>query len=335
MIRQIVLITLGIGCAGIARAEMPRELVEMLARAEVPPNARAEVEAGGASVWVFERDTGAQQITVAGVVKLAGTPQQIAEDFFRRNSLLEADILKASGTFSEPAVLADVAKYSVPESDLEVLADCEIHACKFKLGDTGMKELAAIDWDKPNARRKVNALVRRRMVEFVAAYQKQGLDALGRYIDKPDGKSVPEATGLLLDQMKAKLMVETVRAHLAGYPKSRVRGARDRLIWNVRDYGYRPVTGIVHTVAFEPEAGEPAELIAAETLYSSHYFYARLQLLALYTDTAKPKQTYALYGDRLLFDDQVGSVKRKLLRSSVVEDLRQRLSKLSASYRAP
>jgi hypothetical protein len=82
-------------------------------------------------VWVFERDTSAQQITVAGVVKLAGTPQKIAEDLFRRNSLLEADILKFSGSFSDPAVLADVAKYSVPESDLEVLADCEIHACKF------------------------------------------------------------------------------------------------------------------------------------------------------------------------------------------------------------
>ena len=45
--------------------------------------------------------------------------------------------------------------------------------------------------------------------------------------------------------------------------------------------------------------------------------------------------TYALYGDRLLFDGEVGAVKRKLLRGSVVDDLRQRLSKLSASYRAP
>ena len=336
MTRQIVLIAFGIAwAAGMARAEMPQELLEMLKRAEVPPNARAEVEAGGAPVWVFERDTSAQQITVAGVVELAGTPQKIAEDFFRRNSLLEADILKASGSFSEPAVLADVAKYSVPESDLEVLADCEIHACKFKLGDKGLKQLAAIDWDKPSARGDVDALVRRRMVEFVSAYQKQGLDALGRYVDKPDAKSVPEATGMLLDQMKAKLMVETVRTHLAGYPKNRLRGARDRLHWNVRDNGYRPVTSILHTVAFDPEAGEPAELIAAETLYSSHYFYARLQLLALYADTANPKQTYALYGDRLLFDGEVGSVKRKLLRSSVVEDLRLRLSKLGASYRAP
>ena len=181
----------------------------------------------------------------------------------------------------------------------------------------------------------MDALVRRRMVEFVAAYQKEGLAALGRYVDKPNALTVPEATGMLLDQMKAKLLVETVRTHLAGYPKSRLPGARDRLHWNVRDYGYRPVTSILHTVAFDPEAGEPARLIAAETLYSSHYFYARLQLLGLYTDTADPKQTYALYADRLLFDDEVGSVQRRLLRSSVVDDLRKQLSKVGASYRSP
>jgi hypothetical protein len=334
MIRKVVLIVLGIACAGVARAEMPQELVEMLGTAEVPPSARSEVEAGGAPVWVLERNTGSQQITVGGVVKLSNAPERIADDVFGRGALLDAAALKASGAFSEPAVLGDVASYRVPESDLEVLADCEIHACKFKLGAPALEQLEAIDWDKPDARGNVDALVQRRMVEFVAAYQKEGRAAFGRYLDKPDGLTVAQATGTLLDQMKAKVLVETVRTHLAGYPESRLPGARDRLHWNVRDYGYRPVTSLLHTVVFDPGAGEPARLIAAETLYSSHYFYARLQLLGLYTDTADPKQTYALYADRLLFDGEIGSVQRRLLRSSVVEDLRQQLIKFAASYRS-
>jgi hypothetical protein len=307
----------------------------MLARPEVPATARTELEAGEAPVWVMERDTGAGQISVAGVVRISGSPQKVSEDFFRRDSLLEADLLKASGTFSEPAVLGDVARYQVPESDLEVLADCEIHACKFKLGARALEELEAIDWDSPDARPKVDALLRGRIVEFVAAYQKEGRGALGRYLDKPDARSVPEATGMLLDQMKAAVLVETVRSHLRDYPKTRLPGARDRLHWNVRDYGYRPVTSILHTVVFDPGAGEPARLIAAETLYSSHYFYARLQLLGLYTDAGDPKQTYALYADRLLFDGEVGSLQRRLLRSSVIGDLRKQLSKVGASYRSP
>jgi hypothetical protein len=89
-------------------------------------------------VWVFERDTGTQQITMAGVVRLAGTPKQIADDFFRRNSLLEADILKASGSFSDPAVLADVAKYSNPKQTYalygdRLLFDGEVGSVKRKL----------------------------------------------------------------------------------------------------------------------------------------------------------------------------------------------------------
>ena len=335
MIRRTLPIVLGIVCAGVARAEMPPELLEMLARPGVPESARSELEARGAPVWVLERDTGAGQISVAGVVQIAGSPERVSEDFFRRDSLLEADLLEASGAFSEPAILGDVAKYQVPEGDLEVLADCEVHACKFKHGARALEELGAIDWDLPDARSSVDALLRGRIVEFVAAYQKEGRAALGRYLDKPDARSVPEATGMLLDQMKAAVLVETVRTHLRDYPKTRLPGARDRLHWNVRDYGYRPVTSILHTVEFDPGAGEPAGLIAAETLYSSHYFDARLQLLGFYTDTENRERTYALYGDRLLFDDEVGSIQRRMLRSSVVADVRKRLEKVAQGYRSP
>jgi hypothetical protein len=335
MIRRIILVFLGTAWAGIAHAEMPQELLEILARAEVPAKARAEVEAGKAPVWVLERNTGAEQISVAGIVKLSGSPRRIADDFFSRDSLLEANTLKASGTFSEPAVLGDVAAYHVPESDIEVLADCEVHACKFKLGELMLKQLEAIDWEAPEARNQLDALVRRRMVDFVAAYQKEGRAALGRYVDKPDSRSVSEATDILLEQMQDRALLEAVRTHFRGYPKSRVPGTRDRLHWNVRDYGYRPVTSVVHTVVFDPEGGEPAMLIAAETLYSSHYFYARLQLFGFYTDTVDPNRTYALYGDRLLFDDQVGMIQRRMLRKSVVDDLRERLGEVRRKYPAP
>jgi hypothetical protein len=174
--------------------------------------------------------------------------------------------------------------------------------------------------------------VRGRLVEFVAAYQKDGRAALGRYLDKPEARSVEEATSLLLDQIQARVLKETVGAFLAGYPTSRVAGVRDRLHWNVRDFGYRPVTSIVHTVAFDPDAGVPASWIAAETVYSSHYFDARLQLIVLYADAADPKRTYALYGDRMLFDDEVGGVRRRMLRSGVVKDVRKQLNALAATY---
>jgi hypothetical protein len=325
-------IALGIACAAVAHAEMPKQLTDRLAKLEAPPTAVAEVEAGQAPVWVLERDTGAEQITVLGVAALAKPPAQVSDDLFGRDSLLESDTVKASGTFSDPAVPADVARYRVPESDLEVLADCELHACKFKLGEPALKDLAAIDWSAPDAQSRADALFRRRMLELVTEYQKQGPAALGVYADKPNAKSVLAATNLILDKLSGPAL-ETVRAHFRDYPKQ-VPGARDRLHWSVRDYGYRPVTSVVHTLSFDPGASEPARVLASETLYSSHYFYARLQLFLLYADAKNPNRTYALYGDRMLFDEAVGSMKRKMLRGGVVADVQKRLGELAGRYRS-
>ena len=328
---KTVSIALGIAWAAVAHAEMPKELTDKLAKIEAPPTAVAEVEAGQGPVWVLERDTGAEQITVLGVAALAKPPSQVADELFRRDSL-ESDTVKAAGTFSDPAAPADVARYRVPESDLEVLADCELHACKFKLGEPALEELEAIDWSGSDAQSRADALFRRRMVELVADYQKKGPAALGAYADKPGSKSVLDATNLILDKLTGPAL-ESVRSHYRNYPK-KIAGARDRLHWNVRDYGYRPVTSIVHTMSFAPGASEPARVLASETLYSSHYFYSRLQLFLLYADAKNPNRTYALYGDRMLFDEAVGSVKRKMLRSGVVADLQKRLAELAARYRS-
>jgi hypothetical protein len=311
---------------------MPKELTDRLAKIEAPPTAVAEVEAREAPVWVLERDTGAEQITVLGIVALAKPPAQVSDDLFGRDSLLESDTVKASGAFSDPAVPADVARYRVPESDLEVLADCEIHACKFKLGEPALEDLEAIDWSAPDAQSRADALFRRRMLELVADYQKKGPAALGGYADKPGSKSVLDATNLILDKLTGPAL-ESVRSHYRNYPK-KIPGARDRLHWSVSDYGYRPVTSIVHTLSFDPGASEPARVLAAETLYSSHYSYARLQLFLLYADAKNPKRTYALYGDRMLFDEAVGSMKRKLLRSGIVTDVQKRLAELAGRYRS-
>ena len=51
-------------------------------------------------------------------------------------------------------------------------------------------------------------------------------------------------------------------------------------------------------------------------------------MLGVCTDTKNPEQTYALYGDRLLFDGSLGSIQRRMLRSGVVDDVRKRLEKV-------
>ena len=116
--------------------------------------------------------------------------------------------------------------------------------------------------------------------------------------------------------------------HLA----AELAGAHDTFVWTVRDYGYRPVTGVLHVASYEPTEGLAMGVIVSKNLYSSHYFHARLQLLGLYPDAQDPQQTYIGYVDRLLFDDDVGSLKRHMVESGVLKDVRQRLGLLSKQY---
>ncbi len=119
---------------------------------------------------------------------------------------------------------------------------------------------------------------------------------------------------------------KALRVHLRDYPRSAADGAEDLIIWNIRDYGYPPVTGVVHAVIYEPPGSVP--MVALKNLYSSHYFHARLQLIVLLADPDDPEQTYLGYTDRLLFEDDVGSIKRRILEAGVLRDVARRLELL-------
>jgi hypothetical protein len=174
-------------------------------------------------------------------------------------------------------------------------------------------------------RTRADALARERLLAFVRSYQQSGHKALAApFADKEEplapGKGIDELLG---DLQGAIETAKALRAHLHDYPQSALKGAEDLIIWNVRDYGYPPVTGVVHAVIYEPPGSFP--LIALKNLYSSHYFHARLQLIVLLADPANPQQTYLGYTDRMFFEEEVGSIKRRILETGVLNDVGNRL----------
>jgi hypothetical protein len=171
-------------------------------------------------------------------------------------------------------------------------------------------------------------VARKRLIDFVRSYQEAGHEALkAPFVDKEEPTSPGKGFDALLGQMVGGIEVaEALRVHLRDYPRSTLNGAEDLIIWNVRDYGYPPVTGIVHAVIYEPPGSVP--VIALMNLYSSHYFHARFQLIFLLVDPEDPEQTYLGYTDRLLFEEEVGSLKRRILEAGVLEDVAQRLELL-------
>jgi hypothetical protein len=232
------------------------------------------------------------------------------------------------GRFSTPPLPADLAEYRLPEGDLEALSDCEVGDCKIRLRALGVEAFGKIDWSAPDARERANALARERLLDFVRSYQKSGREALKTpYVDHEEPLSPGKGIDALLGHMQeATEVTKALRVHLRDYPRSAVDGAEDLIIWNVRDYGYPPVTGVIHAVIYESPGSFP--VIALKNLYSSHYFHARLQLIFLLADPDDPEQTYLGYTDRLLFEDDVGSIKRRILEAGILKDVGRRLELL-------
>jgi hypothetical protein len=306
---------------------MPSELADAARNLGFSSDEIAGVEREPA-VWVVEQESGVRRLTVAGLAKLPAPPGAILNDLRSRNGLLRSEAIRQAGLFSAPPLPADVAEYRLPEGDLEALSDCEVGNCEFRLRALGVETFSKIDWSAPNARERADALARERLLDFVRNYQESGREALkAPFVDKEEpiapGKGFDDLLGGMQGATEA---AKALRVHLRDYPRNAVDGAQDLIIWTVRDYGYPPVTGVVHAVIYEPPGSFP--WIALKNLYSSHYFHARLQLIALLADPEDPEHTYLGYTDRLLFDANVGSIKQRMINAGILKDVGRRLALL-------
>jgi hypothetical protein len=313
--------------ASNAGATMPSGLADGARNLGFPPDEIAGVEREPA-VWVVEQESSARRLTVAGLAKLSASTGTILKDLRNRNGLLQSEAIQQVGLFSAPPLPADVAKYRIPAGDLEALSECEAGDCEFRLRALGVEAFNKIDWSVPDARERADAVARERLLDFVRSYQESGREALkAPFVDKEKPLSPSEGFDALLGDMQRAIEVsKTLRAHLRNYPRSPVIGAEDLILWNVRDYGYPPVTGVVHAVIYEPPGSVP--VVALKNLYSSHYFHARLQLIFLFANPEDPEQTYLGYSDRMLFEEDVGSIKRQILEAGVLKDVARRLELL-------
>jgi hypothetical protein len=318
---------LGLLHASSAGATMPSELADGARNLGFSSDEIGAVERKPA-VWVVEQESGARRLTVAGLAKLSAPPGAILNDLRSRDGLLRSEAIRQAGRFSAPPLPADVAEYRLPEADFEALSECEVGDCKFRLRALGVEAFSKIDWSVPDARHRADALARERLLDFARSYQESGHEALkAPFVDKQEPLSPGKGFDVLLGDMQGAIEAsKALRAHLRDYPRSTADGMEDLIIWNVRDYGYPPVTGVVHAVIYEPRGSIP--MVALKNLYSSHYFHARLQLIVLLADPKDPEQTYLGYTDRLLFEEDVGSLKRRVLESGVLEDVARRLELL-------
>ena len=324
---------LGLLCATVAGAEMPPELVSGAKGLGLSADEIAAAESEPVA-WIASELSGGPLIVVAGLVKISAPASVLTKTFLDREAFLRSEAIKDAGLFSNPPVASDVAAYRLPESDLEALTDCEVGECKFKLGVRGVEALEQVDWEAPDARDQADDMMRKAMLRYVRRYQEQGRKVLLIAVDKEEPLSLAKGVEkLLTNRPESKTLIGDFRNYLLNFPNVELAGAHDKIFWTVRDYGYRPVTSVLHAVVQERPGRVPVTAVAVTSLYASHYFHGRVEYLGLYADPTDPGVTYFAYVDQLLFDDEVGSLKRKMLEAGVRKDVRRRLEIVQEKYK--
>ncbi len=274
-----------------------------------------------------------REAAFAGIIRISSAREGLAdalEAFERTGVGGEASF----GRFSDPARPDDLAALSFPEGDLEVLPDCEVARCKFKLSAESIRTLRGIDWSDPAAGDEFTRMFRREALEYVDAYRAEGADALLHYGDKPEPEKVAEVLGKLIRQFKSlSLHAPDFARYLVEYPDSPPEGVEDSFTWSIVDFGYRPTFTVDQLIIDRSPSPEGIrELVASKTIYANHYLAGRIQVGAIVDGEAAlgVPGSFLLLEDRIRFDDELGGIKRGLMSRGLSSDLRKRLVRMRA-----
>jgi len=202
------------------------------------------------------------------------------------------------GIFGAPAKLADLDGLSHPPDDIAALRKCKPGSCDVKLGTKGLGLMSKVDWSAADADKKAVAILNQGIVEYVAAYQRGGTDALGDVLDKKQPRSRSgEYRALLANSPYLIEYVKEFHDYLESYPKGALAGAEDVLYWTKDSFGPKPVVSGYHQTVYRRQGGV---LVANKLLAATHFFNASLEVMAgVPTPDGKGLYLLCLYRTRI------------------------------------
>lgn len=282
-------------------------------------------------------DATAEEAALVGVVRLAVSPAEFARRFATLGPEVRSPRATQFGAFSTRPAREDLARYVLPDADVEPLRACAVGDCKLKLPRDAIARLRDL---RPSASAdRVATLVRAWLLEYARGYQDRGNAALVVYDDARRPLALHEGFHALLAEPPslAESMPE-LHHYLDEFPARPLAGVEDRLYWSVEEFGLRPLTTITHAVIYARPAGRaPRVLIALKQVYASHYFHAGLATLMLFEAPAaggasgggeSSSGSYLVWLDRSLFDTDLGGFTRRRVVGRLEANLAARLGAL-------
>jgi hypothetical protein len=238
------------------------------------------------------------EIAAFGIVKTAGTVDQLLTLARDIRKFRQVPQIPEMGRFSTPAKLEDLSGLHHPPDDIAALKKCRPGSCDVKLGTKGLEIISKINWSAPDAEAQATAIFNQAIVDYVNAYQQGGTEAMGNVLDKKQEKSrAQEYRTLLANSPYLVDYVKEFNDYLAAYPKGKLAGAEDVLYWAKDTFGLKPVVSGYHATFYKSPRGA---LIANKLLAATHFFNATLEIMAgVPTPDGKGLYLLSLYRTRI------------------------------------
>ena len=249
----------------------------------------ASVEMGQAVVRVLDTKKN-EDVAVFGIITLhlsRAAYVERARDFPRS---LRSPARVAFGLFSRPAAPADVQAMAIDSQDVAELPRCRVGECKLKLPAVVMDEVRrSVNFGAPDAREQVNTYARRRLVEYVADYQRRGDSAMVVYDDQGHKDASLAFADLLAASPYMYQYVPSLQRYLADYPRTSLDGVTDVIYWSTDSVpGLRPILSVNHLSLYSPPELPGTTLLATKQIFATHYFEALFDLTTAITRPAAP-----------------------------------------------
>jgi hypothetical protein len=238
-------------------------------------------------------------VVIAGAARVDVSPETVVEGFRSLRALGGARVV-ASGRFSDPARLEDLAGLELDRQDLIDLRRCRPGDCELKLGEAGMQISGQVDWRAPGAPGVAERLLKQVLVDAVAAYRSRG--AMAVYLDNEKPEKVGEELDKVLEDSPHPLPDSALLRYALQFPRGTLEGSEDIFYWSKTRLQKSVIS--LHHLVIQRDGEGPARRyhVADKHILDSHYFLGYLDVLTVSDEPPGAESCYLTQLNRTRID---------------------------------
>ena len=282
MVRSFVCLSLSLLLIAGARASGPPAAVFGFFSPEVLLTGQElqRLDRGEVAVKILPAHGG--QLAVFTATEIAAEPERVVAWLRAVSDLKRSRVVRASGRFSDPPVLADLQGLSLDPRDLSAVRACRPGDCALKLSGQEIESLRRVaDTGSAN---EVQQAFRRVVLARVLAYRTSGLAGLEL---SAGGGGAHQASAVFSALLESSTFLVNHAPLMAGWLQDRARAdgreIESFMYWAKEDYSPgKPVIGVTDVgIARATDGATPEVLVAGKQIFATRYMNGALNLTAL------------------------------------------------------